>query len=154
MKRKSNDVPQYLQSIIATHWSKTEITYTIVYKCVLYYFLILIFINIYWLPIQDNCCTVRVHSLKYNQQDATFSWSIYFYKLLYMFQAVPPPIIRSTKLHTASGIVKPILLPAAIVDEMELYGIPSIPDAVFTVLCFWWWAEEPPETCRAFYRNK
>jgi hypothetical protein len=25
--------------------------------------------------------------------------SIYFYKLLYMFQAVPPPIIRSTKLY-------------------------------------------------------
>jgi hypothetical protein len=38
-------------------------------------------------------------SLKYNQQDATFSRSIYFYKLLYMFQAVPPPIIRSTKLY-------------------------------------------------------
>jgi len=27
-----------------------------------------------------------------------FSRSIYFYKLLYTFQAVPPPIIRSTKL--------------------------------------------------------
>ena len=26
-------------------------------------------------------------------------FSIYFYKLLYMFQAVPPPIIRSTKLY-------------------------------------------------------
>ena len=38
-------------------------------------------------------------SLKYNQQDATFSRSIYFYKLLYMFQAAPPPIIRSTKLY-------------------------------------------------------
>ena len=38
-------------------------------------------------------------SLKYNQQDATFSLSIYFYKLLYVFQAVPPPIIRSTKLY-------------------------------------------------------
>jgi len=38
-------------------------------------------------------------SLKYSQQDATFSRSIYFYKLLYMFQAVPPPIIRSTKLY-------------------------------------------------------
>jgi len=38
-------------------------------------------------------------SLKYNQQDATFSRSIYFYKLLYMFQAVPPPIIRSTQLY-------------------------------------------------------
>jgi hypothetical protein len=53
------------------------------------------------------------------QQGATFSRSIYFYKLLYMFQVVPPPIIRSTKLYTASGIVKPIVLPAAIVDEME-----------------------------------
>jgi hypothetical protein len=38
-------------------------------------------------------------SLKDNQQDATFSRSIYFYKLLCMFQAVPPPIIRSTKLY-------------------------------------------------------
>jgi len=34
-------------------------------------------------------------SLKYNQQDATFTRSIYFYKLLYMFQVVSPPIIRS-----------------------------------------------------------
>jgi hypothetical protein len=37
--------------------------------------------------------------LKYNQRDVTFSRSIYFYKLLYMFPAVPPPIIRSTKLY-------------------------------------------------------
>jgi hypothetical protein len=37
--------------------------------------------------------------LKYNQQDAMFSRSIYFYKLLYMFQAVATPIIRSTKLY-------------------------------------------------------
>jgi hypothetical protein len=36
-----------------------------------------------------------------------------------MFQPVPPPIIRSTTLHAASGIVEPILLPAAVVDEME-----------------------------------
>ena len=44
-----------------------------------------------------------------------------------MFQAVPPPIIRSTKLYIpASGIVKPILLPAAIVDEMEQSSISSI----------------------------
>jgi len=49
--------------------------------------------------------------------------------------------------NTPSGIVKPILLPAAIVDEMELHSISStiaagssigltIPDAVFTVLCY------------------
>jgi hypothetical protein len=37
-----------------------------------------------------------------------------------MFQAVTPPIIRSNKtVHTALGIVTPILLPAAIVDEMN-----------------------------------
>jgi len=44
-------------------------------------------------------------SLKYNQQDATFSWSIYFYKLLYMFQAVPPPIIRRTKLYVQCQVL-------------------------------------------------
>jgi hypothetical protein len=38
-------------------------------------------------------------SLNYNQQDAPFSLSIYFYKSLYIFQAVPPSIIRSTKLY-------------------------------------------------------
>ena len=45
------------------------------------------------------CPCIASISLKYNQQDATFSRSIYFYKLLYMFHAVPPPIIRSTKLY-------------------------------------------------------
>jgi hypothetical protein len=30
----------------------------------------------------------------------------------------------------------------------------TIPDAICTVLCSWWWAEEPPETCRVIYRNK
>jgi len=29
--------------------------------------------------------------------------------------------------RTASGIVKPILLPVAIVDEMELLGVPAHP---------------------------
>ena len=45
------------------------------------------------------CPCIASISLKYNQQDATFPRSIYFYKLLYMFQAVPLPIIRSTKLY-------------------------------------------------------
>jgi hypothetical protein len=38
-------------------------------------------------------------SLKYSQQDVKFSRSFYLYKLQYMFQAVFPPIIRSTKLY-------------------------------------------------------
>ena len=55
--------------------------------------------------------------------------------------------------------------PRTHVDEMELRSISStiaagssivltISDAVCTVLCSWWWAEEPPETCGAIYRNK
>jgi hypothetical protein len=30
----------------------------------------------------------------------------------------------------------------------------TIPDTVCSVLCSWWWAEEPPEACRTIYRNK
>jgi len=43
------------------------------------------------------CPCIASMSLKYDQRSAKFSRSIYFYKLLCMFQAVPPPIIRSTK---------------------------------------------------------
>jgi hypothetical protein len=84
-------------------------------------------------------------SLKYSQQDATFSGSIYFYKLLYMFQAVPPPIIRSTKLYIQRQILSKhnccLLLSwmrwIAAGSSISL----TIPDAVCTVLCSWWWAE-------------
>jgi hypothetical protein len=53
------------------------------------------FLNSIWKSVEE----FSTMSLKYNQQNAKFSYSIYFYKLLYMFQAVPPPIIRSTKLY-------------------------------------------------------
>ena len=34
-----------------------------------------------------------------------FSWSVYFYKLLYVFQAVPPPVIRSTELYVQRQVL-------------------------------------------------
>jgi hypothetical protein len=41
--------------------------------------------------------------------------------MLYMFQAVPPPIIRSSKLYTQHRVfVKLFLLLTAIVGELEL----------------------------------
>jgi hypothetical protein len=57
------------------------------------------------------------------------------------------PSSRAQTTNTASGIVKSILLPAAIVDEVELRSISStiaagssigltILDAVFTVSCY------------------
>jgi len=39
------------------------------------------------------------------------------HKTLYMFQAAPPPIIRSTKLYIRQVFVKQLLLPAAIVED-------------------------------------
>jgi len=51
------------------------------------------------------------HSFKYNQQDATLYNIFLLLSTLYMFQAVSPPIIRSSKtVHTASSICQACLL--------------------------------------------
>jgi len=50
-------------------------------------------------------------------------YAVYFiWKLLYMFRVVPPPIIRSAKKMYLQHLlfVTPVLLPAAIVEELEL----------------------------------
>jgi hypothetical protein len=47
-----------------------------------------------------KCKNSGAKRLNYDQKDATSSPSIYFHKLLYMFQAGPPPIIRNIKLYT------------------------------------------------------
>jgi hypothetical protein len=42
--------------------------------------------------------------------------------MLYVFQAVPPPIISSSKLYKRHlALVKPLLLPAAIVEELDYF---------------------------------
>ena len=49
----------------------------------------------------------------------------------------------------------PMLLPAGVVDEVELHNTSgqqhrwTIWEAVNTVKCSWWWAKTSPETCRA-----
>ena len=48
------------------------------------------------------------------------------HKTLYMFQAVPLPIIRSTKLYIYS-VRYCQTNAAAIVEKMELHGVPSLP---------------------------
>jgi hypothetical protein len=55
--------------------------------------------------------------------------------MLYMFQAVPPPITRSSKLYTQNRtFVELLLLLTAIVSELELEKARQIPNAVCTVL--------------------
>ena len=58
---------------------------------------------------------------KYYQQDAKLH-SFYFCKLLYMLRVDPPTIIRSTTLYLQHRVfVKPLLLPAAIMEELKLF---------------------------------
>ena len=60
---------------------------------------------------------------------------IYFWKLLYIFRVVSPPIIRSTQLYVHHLVlVKPLLLPTAIVEELELQFVPDAVDTVVYVL--------------------
>ena len=53
-------------------------------------------------------------SKKYNVTQIICIW-----KLLYMFRVVSPPIIRSTHNTVSTAFVKPLLLPALIVEELE-----------------------------------
>jgi len=85
-----------------------------------------------------------------------------FYKLFYMFQAVSPPIIRGTKLYIQRQVLSNQYY-CLLLSRMSFisYTIAAgssiglkITDAVYTVLCSWWWAEEPSETCRLIEINR
>ena len=58
-----------------------------------------------------------------------------------------------TTVSTALALVKPLLLPAAIVEELELQsssnGLTSAICCRYSCVCSWWWVKVPPETCRA-----
>ena len=67
--------------------------------------------------------------------------------MLYKFQAVSPPIIRSSKtVHTAPGKCQAcLLLPLAVgASKLDIY-----PMLCVQFLSSWWWAKKPPETCTA-----
>ena len=74
----------------------------------------------------------------------------YFCKLLYMFRVDPPPIIRSTTLYLQHLVfVKPLLLPAAGSSN----GLTNTRCCRYSVVLLMA-GGDPPETCRAVYRNK
>jgi len=47
------------------------------------------------------------NNFNYNKQNETIFY-LFISKTLYMFQAVPPPIIRSTELHTQLQVLSPL----------------------------------------------
>jgi hypothetical protein len=90
----------------------------------------------------------------------------YFCKLFYMLRVDPPPIIRSLTLYLQRLVfVKTLLLPAVIVEELELHsssstiaagssnGLTNTRCCRYSVVLLMM-GGDPPETCRAVYRNK
>ena len=102
-------------------------------------------------------CVVNV--LKYNQQDVTLYNGMYYCKCSTCFRWFSAHYQELKSLYTASCICRDFFcfLPLSWVSWNNSLTIGlgaektrQIPDAVYTVLSSWWWAEESPETCRAF----
>ena len=105
----------------------------------------------------------------YNQQDATFLDLFISTDALHVSAGSSAHHQEHINVHTASGIVNQHC--CLLLSWMRWKSVPShggdgtefhlihdsskqqywltIPEAVCTVMCSWWWAEEPPEICRA-----
>ena len=63
---------------------------------------------------------IMISDARYHEPKKKVTQFVYFCILLYMFRVVSPPIIRSTKLYLQHLVFfRPLLLPAAIVEELE-----------------------------------
>ena len=83
--------------------------------------------------------------------------SYLFLQTLYKFQAVPPPIIRRIKLYIQLLVLSNNIAACCYRGCDGTHGMTAASSSVgsqylntaCTVMCSWWWAEEPPETRRA-----
>jgi len=118
--------------------------------------------NIYNVSVAENnnkYCYRNNFNLQPTRCNVFFNYL--FLKMLYMFQAVPPPIIRSTQLHKQLQVLSTNTAASCYRgwDGTQWRSISSTIAAsssigwqhlkLFVQFCSWWWAEEPPETCRA-----
>ena len=101
----------------------------------------------------------RKYNSKLQPTRCNVSWFIYFYSCSTCFMRFLRPSSGAHNCTYTFRYCQPALLLAAILDEMEQFHLIhdsskqqywlTIPESVCTVVCSWWWAEEPPETCRA-----
>ena len=81
----------------------------------------------------------------YSQQDATFLDLFISTNSLHISGGSSTHHQEYRTVHTASGIVN--------CNDRVHFTLSlqlTIPEAVCTVVCSWWWAELPSETCRSF----
>ena len=86
----------------------------------------------------------------YNQQDATFLDLFISIDAVHISGGFSAHHQEYITVHTAAGIVKQCycVLLSWMKWNKQQYWL-TIPEAVCTVMCSWWWVEELPETCRA-----
>ena len=109
------------------------------------YWLVSLYVVIFILP---SCCSDVHHTFdihmsvhhdinpNYNQQDATFLDLFISTDALHVSGSSSAHHQEHLTVHTAS-----------VIDNQYCCWL-TIPEAVCTVVCSWWWAQEPPETCR------
>ena len=99
----------------------------------------------------------RKYNSKLQPTRCNVSYFVYFYRHCTCFRRFLRPSSGAHNCTYSFRYCQPILLLAAIMDEMERghlihdssqqqYWL-TIPEAVCTVMCAWWWMEELPETC-------
>ena len=89
-----------------------------------------------------------LYSFKYNQQDATLYNILYCCQCSTCFRRFLRPSSGAQNCTHSIWYMSSLLAATASGINKQTW---HIPDVVCTVLSSWWWAEEPPETCRAAF---
>ena len=85
-------------------------------------------------------------SFKYNQQDATLYNILYYCQCSTCCRRFLRPSSGAQNCTHSIGYMPSLLAATASGNSKQAW---HIPDAMYTVLSTWWWAENPPETCRS-----
>ena len=93
----------------------------------------------------------RKYNSKLLQTKYDVSWFVYFYRRSTCFRRFLRPSSGTQNCTYNFRYCQPILQITVVRDDdtrKQQYWL-TIPEAVCTVMCSWWSAEEPPETCTA-----
>jgi len=85
-----------------------------------------------------------MYSFKYNQQDATLYNILYYCWCCTCFGRLLRPSSGAQKLYIQHRVYAKLLPLAVAASKLGIY-----PMLCVQFLSSWWWAEKPPETCRA-----
>jgi len=92
-----------------------------------------------------------MYSFKYNQQDATLYSILYCCQCSTCFRRFLCPSSGAQNCRHSIWYMSSLFAATASASSKQAWHVPH---AVCTVLSSWWWAQKPPETCRALATTK